>query len=40
MNGTEYEGEWQDGKYNGKGKLITPDGKMYVGLFKNGKYIS
>jgi gliding motility-associated-like protein len=29
-----------DGKYNGKGKLITPDGKMYVGIFKNGKYIS
>ena len=34
-----YEGDWLDGKYNGRGKLITSDGKTYSGIFKDGKFL-
>jgi len=40
VNGTVYEGEWLDGKYHGKGTLLTPDGKTLSGIFRNGKFIS
>ena len=36
-NQRKYEGEWKDGKMNGKGKLIYPDGSYYEGEFINGK---
>jgi hypothetical protein len=28
-----------EGKYNGRGKLQTPDGKIFSGNFKNGKFL-
>mmetsp|Transcript_15871 Transcript_15871/g.36285 ORF Transcript_15871/g.36285 Transcript_15871/m.36285 type:complete len:204 (-) Transcript_15871:808-1419(-) len=30
-SGNKYEGEWKDGKYHGKGKLIYADGRQYEG---------
>jgi hypothetical protein len=37
-NGTHvYDGEWHDGKFNGKGKLTMEKGKVYEGEFRNGK---
>jgi len=39
INGTIYEGEWLDGKYHGPGKLQTPDGKLFAGQFRNGKFM-
>ena len=33
-----YEGEIRKGLPNGKGTLILPDGKKYVGEFKDGKF--
>lgn len=30
-----YEGEWCEGKMNGKGKLTWPDGRMYDGEYIN-----
>jgi len=29
-------GEFKDGKKHGQGKMILPDGKKYVGEFKDG----
>lgn len=36
-NKRQYEGEWKDGKMNGKGKLTYLDGSYYEGEFINGK---
>ena len=33
-----YQGEIRNGLPNGKGTLILPDGKKYVGEFKDGKF--
>ena len=33
-----YRGEIRNGLPNGKGTLILPDGKKYVGEFKDGKF--
>ena len=33
-----YQGQVKDGKPNGLGVLIYPDGSKYVGEFKNGKW--
>jgi len=32
-----YEGEWSQGKKNGKGKLTMKDGSYYEGEFKDGE---
>jgi hypothetical protein len=32
-----YEGEWQEDKSSGKGKLVHADGDIYEGDWKNGK---
>jgi hypothetical protein len=32
-----YEGEWKDGKPNGKGSYYWKDGRKYVGDFRNGQ---
>jgi hypothetical protein len=32
-----YEGEWEDGKHNGKGKYVYADGTVYEGDWKDGK---
>ncbi len=34
-DGSEYQGEWQDGKRHGKGILISPEGDRYEGQFEN-----
>ena len=35
-DGGYYEGDWRDGKMEGKGKLYFPDGKIaYDGEWKN-----
>ena len=34
----KYQGQVKDGKPNGLGVLIYPDGSKYVGEFKNGKW--
>ena len=36
--GGKYVGEWKDGKRNGQGTFIFPDGEKYVGEYKDGKY--
>ena len=36
-NGDVYEGEWQDGRYHGHGKLIKRNGIVYEGEFERGK---
>lgn len=36
-NGSCYEGEWVQGKYEGKGKYKFANGDVYEGDFKNGK---
>ncbi|XP_067326506.1 ALS2 C-terminal-like protein isoform X1 [Anolis sagrei] len=36
LKGAAYEGEWRLGKPHGKGKLTWPDGRNYVGDFKDG----
>ena len=36
-DGTEYDGEWKDGKKHGQGILICYDGAMYEGEWKEGK---
>lgn len=28
-------GQWRDNKMNGKGTFTFPDGKMYIGEYKN-----
>ena len=35
VDGSEYQGEWQDGKRHGKGILISPEGDRYEGQFEN-----
>ena len=32
-----YDGDWNNGKYEGNGKLIYEDGNYYIGEFVNGK---
>ena len=39
-DGVIYDGEYMDGKPNGKGKLSYPDGATYTGTFKAGTMIS
>ena len=36
-NGSKYEGEWNENKSAGKGKLIHSDGDTYEGEWKNDK---
>ena len=36
LNGTEYVGEFKNGKENGKGTKKLSDGNIYVGEYKNG----
>ena len=35
-NGSVYDGNWKDNKFNGRGKLTHPSGKQYDGYFKDG----
>ena len=35
-NKREYDGDWKDGKMNGKGKFLYPDGSFYEGEFLDG----
>ncbi len=37
-NSDKYEGEWKDGKLNGKGKYTYPDGGKYEGEFLDDKF--
>ena len=37
MNNKTYNGNWANGKMNGKGKFTYPDGSYYEGEFINGK---
>ena len=37
-NGDRYDGEWKEGKREGKGSLTLSNGAKYVGEFSNGKY--
>ncbi len=34
-DGTEYKGQWQDGKRHGRGVCVRPDGVRYSGTWKN-----
>ncbi len=34
----KYEGEYQNGNFNGQGIATLPDGSKYVGEFKDGKF--
>ena len=34
----KYEGEFKDGKYNGKGTMTFADGRVYKGEFKDGEW--
>ena len=36
-DGDRYEGEWRNGKYEGKGIYYWNDGDRYEGEFRNGK---
>lgn len=36
-NGSFYEGEWEDGKFHGKGKFNWTDGSSYEGEYEHGK---
>ena len=38
-DGGIYLGEWKNYTYHGKGKLIDKDGKIFEGLFLNGKFV-
>ena len=38
INGTEYEGTYDVGKWHGKGMLIKRDGTRYEGGFRKGKF--
>ena len=35
-DGIKYEGEWANGKQHGKGKYISLDGTVKIGIWKNG----
>ena len=35
-NGSEYEGDWINGKKHGKGIIVFKDGARYEGEFQNG----
>ena len=35
-DGSQYVGQWQNGRPNGQGAYTMPDGSQYVGEFKNG----
>jgi len=37
-NGDRYEGEWRDGKTNGRGIYYVANGNRYEGEFRDGKY--
>ena len=37
-NGSNYVGEFKDGKYNGQGTLTTANGDKYVGEWRDGKH--
>lgn len=37
MDGTKYEGYWDDNKKNGRGALYYPNGDKYRGDWKNDK---
>lgn len=37
-DGDVYEGEWEDGRFNGKGKLTYSDGGVYEGEWKDGSF--
>jgi hypothetical protein len=37
-SGIVYEGLWVDGEPHGKGKSIFPDGRVYVGVHKRGRF--
>eukprot|EP00960_Hanusia_phi_P066417 766393-Hanusia_phi.AAC.18 len=39
-SGNKYEGEWKDGKYHGKGKLIYADGRQYEGDWFQGVLVN
>lgn len=34
LSGENYIGQWENGKYNGKGMYIYPDGKQITGYWK------
>ena len=36
-NGNEYNGEWEDNKYNGFGTMSIKGVYKYIGFFKNNK---
>lgn len=38
-DGDAYEGEWENDNPNGYGEYLTAEGKKYIGLFENGKYV-
>ena len=38
-NGNYYIGNWVDGKRCGQGKLVTTEGKIYEGIWKNSSYL-
>ena len=38
LNGSRYEGEWKNGKYNGIGTLYDADGNEQYGLWVDGVY--
>lgn len=38
-NGSRYEGQWQDGRFNGQGALIHPNGKRLVSTYRNGEVV-
>ena len=37
MMDKSYEGKWKNGERNGQGTETYPDGRKYVGEFKNGE---
>ena len=38
--GEIYEGEFPNGKFHGKGKLICCDGMVIDGIWENGKFVN
>lgn len=39
VDGTSYEGEFENGQYNGHGVFTTSDGVKHEGTFENGYLI-